>query len=197
LEVVTSHAETEIKPPMTLRKNGDGEPFLALGTKYGSLQFHPYGPPGDQGFTKGGRQVLKYVPSEEVKFINHQFKTTDRNLARALVDSVHFGGVDAYHLDSACLPEELTEFFHRLPIKTQRRLLIKLIDGVSADDVFDQIDQAELDTATQTLGGSGTYEIRCPHEGCGIMIGAEGEGAVRKAQAAVVEHVNVMHSGKI
>jgi hypothetical protein len=170
----------------------NGKPRAIFNSKYSHLTNHPFGPPVRVPQPMG-KPVLKASP--EVIFDNHTYATGDQHIAKALIESEHFGDIDGWCLDQECLPEELRELYPRFPPATRRRIALSLVNGESVESVFDTIDLTELDQAAGPTGLNKYMDhvVRCPEPGCGLEMAATGPDGQQRAQAALVSHVNIMH----
>jgi hypothetical protein len=155
---------------------------------YSEYRIWPMGSP--RKVAMGTGEGLQFVQTNEqpAEFHNNIFRTDNKDMARALVKNKQFGDADgAYILDVNVIPTDIQEFWNKLSKKNQRRVALGLIDGLSADEVFGLIDEADQDMAHKAMTPQ-SIELRCPVPGCTAepLTGPD-------ATSQMVIHVHVAH----
>lgn len=178
---------------MNLLKGGKERGFAVFNSKYAQQRTYPLGPPRYLMVGSGNAMERQYLDGPCVDFERNRFETNDPDIAEGLVRDKLF--CERWWLETSCIPAAIREFYPRLPVETKRRIAIALIRGAETEEVFDTIDQEEIDSAAVTINQAGTAqaELNCPVEGCGMSFVARGTDSVKNAQAAVIAHINIMH----
>jgi hypothetical protein len=141
--------------------------------------------------TLGAQQAVP-IWAPTVEFLDNRYRTTDPEIARGMIENEANFGREAWGwtLELDCVPQELRSLWAGLGIENKRIIGLGLVEGKTADAIFDELDEDDVKAAELASSKQATmseYAVSCPAAGCGMV--ATGAGA----QVTLENHLRLMH----
>lgn len=171
-------------------------PFTVMfNSKAGQQTCWPCGTPGTHTVGEGATAKIVPVYSPTVQFENHTYVTSVREIARGLVLAEQFSQPWGWWLDPNTLPEEYREVFRKCNRIGKVEVALSAFDKVPIEEVLENLEPSDYEPQPPTEEkGIPDVSLNCPVPGCNLTFTAKKEGTFDKVQAAIVNHVRVMHS---